>query len=115
MAKKKDEKSTDKPQYNWFTKWITDKGSDFIVSIFQDFINKLSKSITDQIYKINKKFIQTIIYFLAFISGIILLIAGIIILLNEYFNINKGWIYTGIAIILLIWAWSIKKQVEQIN
>jgi len=109
MAKKKEKPKDD----SWIKSMIADKGPDFVVGTLKGFIDKLTKSITDSIHNSEKKFMQTLVYYILFAVGAVLLAAGGIILISEYFEISKGWIYFGAAIILILWSWHIKNQVEK--
>jgi len=75
-------------------------------------MNNLTKNIQKVIYHTEEKVMQILLSSSIFIIGIIFISIAVILLIPELTGIHIGWAFLAIGIILMIWAYAIKKKVE---
>jgi len=96
-----------------------DKFADYMehTSLILDVIKKgfsmFAKNIQKIVYHTEEKIMQILLSSSLFIISIVFVSIAFILLLPELTGIHIGWAFLAIGIVLMLWAYAIKKNVEK--
>ena len=99
MANKKEGKKDYKAELQSF---FASNVPNILLRTLKGFIENLSKGITDSIHKTERKFLETLVSFVAFTAALLLLAVAAIMLIAEYSGLTLGWSFLIMGLIMLI-------------
>ncbi|HII17588.1 TPA: hypothetical protein HA361_06780 [Candidatus Woesearchaeota archaeon] len=107
MAKK------EKPKENPFKSFFSEAASSILIKSLKGYAQTLMDSLHDAIDAIHDRLAKSIISLVMGILALIFISIGVILLINEYLHLSKGWTFFVVGLILLLWGMAIKSRLKR--